>query len=302
MPPQQTLNFISYGGMWMITIQKTAGSINMLQIDVEDWYCNFDVEIWKQFEDRVVTSTNKVLDILKENNTLASFYILGYIAEKHPDLVLRIQEEGHEIGTHGYAHKNLLKLKPAEFEEDLHKSIKILEKILGKRTRILGYRAPQFSITEKTSWAIDILKRAGLKYDSSVFPTKNRLYGVSDAPLFPYPISTSNLWGGAHDDDFMEIPLSVLKIPGISYNIPVAGGFYLRFFPYDFIKNALKIINLKKQSAVCYIHPWELDPGHPRVPMLKWYHYWNLSSTEKKIRRLLRDFKFTSVNRMLTFT
>jgi polysaccharide deacetylase family protein (PEP-CTERM system associated) len=287
---------------WMITIQKTAGAVNILQIDVEDWYCNFDVNSWKMYEDRVLASTEKVLNILKENRTTATFYILGYIAEQHPELVIRIQHEGHEVGTHGYAHKSLLKMHPEEFEEDLLKSITILKNILGSKTKILGYRAPQFSITSKTSWAIDILKRAGLKYDSSVFPTKNRLYGVPDAPRFPYHISSSHLHGGIEDEDFMEVPLSVYRVPGTSYNVPVAGGFYLRFFPYPFIKNALKTINSQKQSAVCYIHPWELDADHPRVPNLKWYHYWGLSSTENKIRQLVRDFRFTSVKNMLSFS
>ena len=238
-----------------------------------------------------------MLDILKEVNTFATFFVLGYVAEHYPELVKRIKDEGHEIAAHGYSHRPILKETPQSFEDDLLKSIEILEGISGEN--VLGYRAPQFSVIEETSWAIDILKRAGLKYDSSVFPVKTRLYGVPRAPLFPYHISSSNIMIDDLAEDFLEIPLSVYQVPGMSVNIPVAGGFYLRFFPYPFIKYALRKINKQNQVAVCYIHPWELDHQHPRIPSLAWYHYWRLSSTERKFRQLLRDFQFTSVRRRI---
>lgn len=273
---------------------------NILQVDVEDWYCDLDIKNWEFQEDRVVESTNKVLDILREANTFATFFVLGYEAEHHPELVKRIKKEGHEIATHGYAHRPIMKETPREFEDDLLRSIKILEEIIGAEgERVLGYRAPRFSITEETSWVIDILKQTGLKYDSSVFPVKTHLYGVPRAPLFPYHISSSNIMIDYPAEDFLEIPLSVYEIPAISMNIPVAGGFYLRFFPYPFIKYALRKINRQNQVAVCYIHPWELDPQHPKIHSLGWYHYWRLASTEKKFRQLLRDFQFTSVSRRM---
>lgn len=272
---------------------------NILQVDVEDWYCDLDIKDWEFQEDRVVVATNKVLDIVKEANMHATFFVLGYVAERHPELVSRIKNERHEIATHSYAHRPITKESPQSFQEDLLKSIEILERISGEK--ILGYRAPQFSIIEKTSWAIDILKQAGLKYDSSIFPVKTHLYGVPHASLFPYHISSSNIAIDDQTEDFLEIPLSVYEIPSTSIKIPVAGGFYLRFFPYSFIKYALRKINKQNQVAVCYIHPWELDPQHPKISSLSWYHYWRLSSTEKKFRKLLKNFKFTSVTNYFGF-
>jgi polysaccharide deacetylase family protein (PEP-CTERM system associated) len=279
----------------------TIATNNILQVDVEDWYCDLDIEVWRSHEDRVVRTTAKMLDILKQSNTFATFYILGYVAEHHPALVSRIKDEGHEVGTHGYAHKPIRMQTPREFEDDLLKSIKLLGKITGNETGTLGYRAPQFGITEETSWVIDILKRIGLRYDSSIFPVKTNLYGVPKAPLFLYHISSSDLKSDDPNSSLLEIPLSVYKVPGLSINVPIAGGFYLRFFPYNFIRYALRKINKQNQIAVCYIHPWELDPEQPKIPSLNWYHYWRLSSTEQKFRQLLRDFKFTSVNRSINF-
>lgn len=268
---------------------------NILQVDVEDWYCDLDIKDWELQEDRVVEATNRVLDILKEANTFATFFVLGYVAEHYPELVERITNEGHEAATHGYAHRPITRQTPREFEDDLLKSVRILEGI--SRKAVLGYRAPQFSVVEETSWAIDILKQAGLKYDSSVFPVKTHLYGMSRAPLFPYHISSLNITIDDPTEDFLEVPLSVYRIPGISVNIPVAGGFYLRFFPYPFIRYALRKINRQNQVAVCYIHPWELDPQQPKISSLSWYHYWRLSSTEGKLKQLLMDFQFDSVRR-----
>jgi len=266
--------------------------VNILQIDVEDWYCDLDIKYWGSYKDRVVQSTDKVLAILKERNIHATFFILGYVAERFPQLVRKIKEEGHEIASHGYSHIPITKQTPPEFEEDLLKSIRILEKISGDK--IWGYRAPQFTIVNETSWAIDILKKNGLRYDSSIFPVKTPLYGVPDAPLFPYHVSSSNIKEDNPEENFLEFPLSVYKIPVIKKNIPIAGGFYLRFFPYRFISYAIKKINKANHPAVCYLHPWELDPEQPREKSFKWYHYYRLHSTERKFKQLLRDFKFTS--------
>lgn len=271
--------------------------MNILQVDVEDWYCDLDVKVWGLYEDRVVETTTRVLDLLRNAGAFATLFVLGYVAECHPELVKRIKDEGHEVATHGYRHKPITKQTPREFKDDLVRSIKILEDITGER--VLGYRAPQFSLVEETSWAIDILKQTGLKYDSSVFPVKTHLYGIPRAPLFVYHLSSSNITTDDPSGDFLEIPLSVYRIPGISKNIPVAGGFYLRFFPYCFTKYALRKINRQNQMAVCYIHPWELDPQQPKISSLAWYHYWCLSSAENKFKRLLRDFQFTSVSRRM---
>jgi len=273
-----------------------VGEVNILQIDVEDWYADIDINYWKYYEDRIVQNTNNILRILKERNIQATFFILGYIAEKYPELVERINDENHEIGSHGYNHLPLTKQTPNEFKNDLLKSIRILEKITNDK--VSGYRAPLFTLDETTSWAIDIMKKCGLKYDSSIFPVKTHIYGVPDAPRFPYYISSLNIKKYDPNGDFLEIPLSVYRIPVIKKNIPIAGGYFLRFLPYKFISYSIKKINKENHPAVCYIHPWELDPNHPRINAFGWFyyhqHYYRLRVTEKKFLNLLRDFKFTS--------
>lgn len=260
---------------------------NILTIDVEDWFMDTDISQWDKYEDRVVQSTQKVLDLL--NGVSATFFVLGYVAEKHPDLVKEIQDAGHEIGTHGYSHKPLYQLGPVEFEKELMRSIKTLKSISGKQ--IHGHRACQFTVMNNTKWAIDIMERLGLQYDSSVFPVKTPLYGVPCAPLHPYHISSDNLCTESNSR-FWELPLTVLQTP--IKNIPVAGGFYLRILPYSFLKAALVHINKNNRPAVFYLHPWELDVGQPKIETFKWYHYYALSSTEKKFKQLLRDFEFIS--------
>jgi polysaccharide deacetylase family protein (PEP-CTERM system associated) len=180
----------------------------------------------------------------------------------------------------------------------LLKSIGILEGIT--KDKIRGHRACEFSIGEKTSWAIDILKKNGLKYDSSVFPVKTHLYGVPDAPLYPYHISSSNIKVNNPEEDFLELPLSVYKLPIVHKNIPVAGGFYLRFFPYWFIKHAMKMINKMGQPTVIYVHPWEFDQKQPRIKELNWLHYYRLISTERKFKKLLKDFKFSLIQERIS--
>lgn len=266
---------------------------NILTVDVEDWYMDTDISTWDSYEDRIVESTNKTIKLLNESNAKATFFILGYVAEHFPELVKRIKNEGHEIATHGYAHKPITQQTPSEFEEDLLKSVRILEKITGEK--VIGYRACQFTFMEKTAWAIDVLKENGLKYDSSVFPVETNLYGLPDAPVFPYLISFLNIKRDNSKGNFLEVPLSVYRIPIIHKNIPIAGGFYLRFFPYWFIKHAIKKINKMNHPAVIYIHPWEFDTGQPRIKELKWYHYYRLGSTEREFKKLLRDFKFVSI-------
>ena len=227
--------------------------MNILQIDVEDWYQGALLGNWESYEDRVVPSTRKVLAILESRKIRATFFILGYVAGKFPGLVEMVKSKGHEIASHGYGHMPITQQTPSEFEEDLSKSIRVLEKITGDR--ILGYRAPQFTLVRKTSWAIDIMKRNGLKYDSSIFPVRTHLYGVPDAPLFPYHISSSNISVDDPAEDFIEVPLSVYRTPLVGMNIPIAGGFYLRFFPFFLISHAIGKINKLKQPACVIFTP-----------------------------------------------
>ena len=271
---------------------------NILTIDVEDWYMDTEISMWDSYEDRIVKSTQKILEILDESNTNATFFVVGYVAEHFPELIKDIIDRGHEIGTHGYSHTSIKKQTASEFGNDLIKSIKVLEHIT--KEKISGHRACEFSIDEKTAWAVDILKKNGLKYDSSVFPVKTHLYGVLDAPLYPYHITSSNIKVNNPEENFFELPLSVYKLPIVRKNIPVAGGFYLRLFPYWFIKHAIKKINKMGQPAIFYIHPWEFDLEQPRINSLKQGHYYRLSTTEKKFKRLLGDFAFTSVREYLS--
>jgi polysaccharide deacetylase family protein (PEP-CTERM system associated) len=251
---------------------------NILTIDVEDWYMDTDISTWSSYEDRIVKSTHKILEILdEERNTQATFFVLGYVAEHFPELIEDIKDGRHEIGTHGYSHTSIKKQTPSEFEKDLLKSIGILEDIT--KDKIRGHRACEFSIGEETAWAIDILKKNGLKYDSSVFPVKTHLYGVPDAPLYPYRISSSNIKVDNPENDFFELPLSVYKLLIVHKNIPIAGGFYLRL----------------GHPAIIYVHPWEFDLEQPRVKEVKGGHYYRLSSTERKFKKLLKDFKFDSI-------
>jgi len=265
---------------------------NILQIDVEDWYCDLDFRLWDACESRVVETSTKLLHILKEHHAQATFFILGYVAERFPRLVEKVKEEGHEVASHGYAHRRITEQSEAEFEEDLIKSIEILEKITGDR--IWGYRAPQFTVVEKTSWVIDILQKHGLKYDSSIFPVKTPLYGVPDAPRHIYHIRSADIKKDHPNENFLEFPPSVYRIPLFKKNVPIAGGFYLRFFPYPLLSHAIKKINRSNHAAVCYLHPWELDPDKPRIKDLKWYHYYRLRSTEKKFKKLVGEFEFIS--------
>ena len=268
-------------------------NINLLTIDVEEWYSDLDIKYWGKYQDRIVQSTNKVLMLLKENNVQATFFVLGYFAEKYPELIEKIIGENHEVASHGYSHRAVTEQKPGEFEDDLSKSIKVIEEIT--KDKVWGFRAPFFTIVEKTSWAIDIMKKLGLKYDSSIVPFKIYKYGVPDAPLFPYYISSANIKEPALNKDLLEFPLSVYRIPIIGKNIPIAGGFYLRFFPYKFISYGIRRINKKDHPAICYIHPWEFDLAHPRIKSIIWTNYYRLHVVEKRFRKLLKDFKFTSI-------
>jgi len=276
--------------------------MNILQIDVEHSYCDYhinakeldNIDEWQKHRERTVWSTEKILDILEKKKITATFFILGCVAKKFPYLIERIEAAGHEIASHGYWHVLATRQSPQEFEEDLKKSLAILSK--PSHEKIIGYRACNFTLVENTSWVIDILKLHGLKYDSSIFPFKTHLYGVPDAPLFPYHISSRNIKVDSSDESFLEFPLSVYRIPIANINIPIAGGFYFRFLPYWFIKFGIKRLNREKKSAICYIHNWELDPNQSRIKPLRWqlYHYWNLSKTQKKLGQLLNDFDFAS--------
>jgi len=269
--------------------------MNGLSIDLEDWYqgltsTNPTLAAWPTFESRVVENTNRLLDILAEHEVKATFFILGSVASDFPGLIAQIQREEHEIGVHGYYHRRIYQLKPDEFAEEIDRTMAAIEPIIDGP--IIGHRAPYASITNESLWALDLLMEKGFRYDSSVFPTKNMLYGWPSAPRFPYRPLVGK--------PFVEFPLSTVRIMGV--NIPIAGGFYLRTLPYWFIRWGINRVHREGQPAIIYLHPWELDLDQPRprvTPRERITHYHGRASLEGKLDRLLRDFRFAPLKELL---
>ncbi len=270
--------------------------INTLSFDVEDWFqvenlkSVVRVEDWDKYELRVEKNTHKILEILREYSTKATFFVLGWIAERCSNLVKHIDAEGHEIASHGYSHQLIYLMTQHEFKEDILRSKAILEDITAKE--VIGYRAPSFTITRDTLWAIDILKECGFKYDSSIFPTSfHDRYGFDGMASTPFYFANA----------LLEVPLSTVKI--FKLQIPLGGGGYLRLFPYLYFHLLFKYLNSKNRGIVFYLHPWELDYEQPRLHppfFLRVRHYVNLNKTEKRLRVLLRNFKFGPINQFIT--
>lgn len=265
--------------------------INALTIDLEDWYQGLastsqQIDLWPKFEDRLVEPTLKLLNILDVGNVRATFFILGYVADQFPELILRVAEAGHEIALHGYYHRLVCSMTPSSFREEVIRGRDAVE--AASDQRLFGFRAPMFSINESALWAFDVLRDLGFLYDSSVFPTRNMLYGYPGAPKVRYrPFD---------DCDFTEFPMSTVTMMGLPW--PISGGIYMRLLPYPIFKRAVQRLNEQGQPLIFYTHPWEFDPNHPR-PALRMQtlreriaHYWGLRSTEWKLRDLLRDFQF----------
>lgn len=269
--------------------------INALTIDVEDYFqvSNFEHIVkkddWGKYECRVVNNGRRILKILSENDIKATFFVLGWVADRFPEFINEIDSKGHEIASHGYWHRLVYDMTRDEFKNDLIRSTQALEKITGKK--VLGYRAPSCSITKDSLWAIDILKECGIKYDSSVFPIYHDRCGIPSASRAIYK------W---HNSGMPEFPFSTIKL--LKNNIPVAGGGYFRLYPYWITKWAINKINRSDCPAMVYIHPWEIDYGQPRMGVggtLAFRHYVNLKQNEGKIRQLLKDFKFGTVRDVL---
>ncbi|WP_163337121.1 XrtA system polysaccharide deacetylase [Desulfopila sp. IMCC35008] len=269
---------------------------NYLTIDVEEHFQvsafegAIDQNEWDSHESRVEKNTYLLLDCLSDQGVFATFFIVGWVAERYPSLVREIIKRGHEVGCHSYLHRKVYDLTPDEFLKDTSKAKDILEQITGEK--ISGYRAPSYSITNRSIWAFDILEELGFEYDSSIFPIVHDNYGIPDAPRFKYPIIGKNI---------VEYPISTVKITGL--NIPVAGGGYFRLFPYWLTKFLLERIHRKDQKPfMFYLHPWEVDPYQPRVKnaglLSRFRHYNNLEKTESRLKRLLKDFNFSSIKNL----
>lgn len=259
-----------------------------LSFDIEDWFhvknmsSVINMKEWHYCNDRVRVGTDYILTALDKKNIRATFFILGWVGQRHPDLIRKIASYGHEIASHGYNHQTLYSMTPSEFRDDLFKSIDILSAIT--KQDIKGYRAPSFSITKQTMWAFPILKEAGLIYDSSIFPIKHPDYGIDD---FDESIQII--------DNILEIPLNFLQIGPL--RIPGPGGGYFRLYPFTVTKALLKRIQDKKHSVI-YFHPWEFDESQPRlsIPFLKFFrHYVGLQHSRARFSRLLNEFEFSTL-------
>ncbi len=273
--------------------KKTQDNIvNAMTVDVEDYFQvsafekYVDKSNWDKYEVRVEYNTNRILDIFEEAGIKATFFILGWVAERYPSLVKRIAAEGHEVASHGYEHIRVINQTPDEFRQDVIKTKGILEELSG--VEVKGYRAASYSICTKNLWALEVLAETEHKYSSSIYPIKHDLYGIPDAPRFAYRPNG--------DDGILEIPITTLELG--KKRFPCGGGGFFRLYPYMFSKMAYRHINSRnKQAGIFYFHPWEIDPQQPKpISNLdfktKLRHYLNLNKTESRIKMLLRDFSW----------
>ena len=271
---------------------------NAISIDLEDWFCVHNLsrairrDDWDSCELRVHDSTRRLIELFDRHNTKATFFVLGWVAERIPELVKELDDLGHEIAVHGYDHLLLTEISPEQFDADLARGLKAIEQC-GVKSRPLGFRAPSFTMVNKTKgWALPILEKHQFKYDSSVFPVGfHPDYGMVEAPLTPYKITP----------ELLEFPMSCLEIFGRRF--PFSGGGYFRLFPYAYTKYCMQKVNAQGRPAVFYLHPWELDPGQPKVKNLsfsqRFRHYRNIDQTEKRLEKLLNDFQFTTIREVL---
>jgi polysaccharide deacetylase family protein (PEP-CTERM system associated) len=272
---------------------------NALTVDLEDYFHvsayagKVRLEEWDSYPSRVEANTDRLLAMLAEYKCLATFFVLGWVAEKKPEVVARVAAAGHEIACHSLLHRKIFDLTPQEFREDTHRAKAVIEDAAGKK--VLGYRAPSFSVTKKSSWALEILASEGFQYDSSVFPVEHPSYGVPEAPRTPF-------WVNTPSGRILEFPMPTLTIG--SRRSPIGGGAYLRFLPYSYTRWAIRHLNQYENFPVCvYIHPWELDPEQPRLGgslSARARHYFGLRGTEAKLRKLLSDVEFCPLGSLIS--
>jgi len=275
---------------------------NALTVDVEDYYhvSAFERQIartdWESYDSRVVANTHRLLRLLDRHQTHATFFVLGWVAEHFPQLVQEIHACGHEIGSHGYWHELIYRLTPEQFRDDLVRARDVLQDLTGQP--VVAYRAPSFSITKQSLWALDILAEEGFRFDSSIFPIHHDRYGIPDAKAMIHPVATAagTVW---------EFPGSVVRLG--PWNLPVSGGGYFRLYPLTWPLRCLRHINARhKRPFVFYVHPWELDPGQPRLGvgsrLARARHYVNLKTTEQKLEVLLGQFAFERLSTVIEET
>lgn len=271
---------------------------NALTFDVEDYFQvsafadQVKTEKWGSFESRLAANIEKILLMLAERNTKATFFILGWVAETHPQVVADIARAGHEIACHSHRHRRVFEMTPQEFRQDTLAAKHMLEETSGKK--VLGYRAPSFSITSNSLWAFDILTELGFTYDSSIFPVNHPNYGMPEVSRRPFVISTE-------EGPLVEFPMPTLEFA--RRRSPFAGGAYLRLLPYWYTRWGIRYLNRCEGQSVCtYIHPWEIDPEQPRLKgglPARIRHTLGLRGLETKLRNLLRDFEFCPLGELV---
>ena len=281
------------------TVTRKASIVNALTVDVEDYFQvsaftgQIDVSHWDSFESRVSDNTRRLLDIFESAGVRATFFVLGWVAERFPGLVRKIRDAGHEIASHGHAHGLVYANGPDAFRADLRRARAAIESAAG--VRVVGYRAPSYSITRRSLWALDILVEEGYGYDSSIYPIRHDRYGIHDwsRHIHRYEAAGGAIW---------ELPGSTVRWVGV--NLPVGGGGYFRLLPYAWTRQGFETLNRdERQPAIFYIHPWEIDPDQPRIPgtsrLARFRHYRNLAETKSRLLRLLRDLQFGTVSDVL---
>jgi len=277
----------------------TAAAENGLTVDVEEYFqvSNFDRVIsreeWDGLPSRVGGAMERILDEMARDGVRATFFILGWVASRHPELVRRIHGAGHEVASHGTGHRTVYDLTPDQFRSDVEQARDVLQQITGEP--VIGYRAPSYSITRRSWWALEILAEAGYRYDSSIFPIRHYRYGIPDFPRFPHRIDLGNGVG------IWEFPLTTVSLFGL--NFPIAGGAYLRFLPAWLVRAGLRWVNRReRQPAVIYFHPWEIDNGQPRQQVswpIRINHYYNLSRMLGKLQSIWRSGQYRPLREIL---
>jgi polysaccharide deacetylase family protein (PEP-CTERM system associated) len=275
-----------------------AGILNAMTVDVEDYFHVsafagvVSPAAWDSYESRVCRNTERLLEILEQAGVHATFFVLGWVAERFPDLVRRIHAAGHELASHSYDHGLVYDKTPDSFRDDLRRARAAIEQAAG--VAVTGFRAPSYSVTTRSLWALDVLAAEGYTYDSSIYPIRHDRYGIPD---WDRHIHKLDLLGGT----LWELPGSTVRRAGM--NLPVGGGGYFRLMPYGWTRWGIGRINQEEQQrAVFYIHPWEVDPDQPQLngsAMSRFRHYRNLDRTEARLRRLLAEFRFGTISEVL---
>ena len=280
-----------------MTSPDAKSPLHAMSIDVEDYFhvaalsSVIRQEQWDSLPSRVEQNTERLLELFAKHNVKATFFVLGWVAERFPDLIKKLSAQGHEIASHGYSHQLVYNQTPETFREETYRSKYLLEDITGKSVQ--GYRAASYSITKESLWALDILSEAGFTWDSSIFPIRHDRYGIPDSPSAPYSIETDN------GNVIREFPLTTAHVAGIS--IPAAGGGYFRQFPYPVFRYLFRNASgFGERPQMFYLHPWEIDPEQPRYRNASWLsrfrHYTNLDRCYGRLEKLLGDFRFGTVS------